>query len=282
MAFDREAAKAEGYSDDEINAYLQAEAEKKKQPTAPVVDVGEPPAPQTKIEPVGTSATSVGTTGALAVAPYVVPAAIGAGGLYGAGVAKQAFDAYREGTAAKQAHTDLQYKKMEAAANRAAGNMPAQQMRPINPAATYNVPTQNVPQMGQQFRTPPVNAGYSGPSMQANAVNELEDLFKKVPEGKVPTSTRVPGPVAPSGAMPSAGPVAPTAMPGVPAAAPAPNAPGIMAQLRALAANKILPAAGNIARGSVGPAMAMYSGELNPNEQAELERRRKMGATISR
>ena len=245
MAFDREAALAEGYSEDEINAFMQAEAAKKKE-TPVTADPGEPPAPQTKIEPVGTSAASVGTTGALAVAPYVVPAAIGAGGLYGAGVAKQAFDAYREGTAAKQAHTDLQYKKMEAAANRAAGNMPAQQMRPVSPTATYNVPTQNVPQM------------------------------------RAPLPTAAPVAPQPMPGMPSAGPVAPTPMPGVPAAAPAPNAPGIMAQLRALAANKILPAAGNIARGSVGPAMAMYSGELNPNEQAELERRRKMGATISR
>lgn len=74
MAFDREAAKAEGYSDDEINAYLQAEAEKKKQ-TAPAVDVGEPPAPQTKINTVETSPESMATTGAMAVAPYALPAA---------------------------------------------------------------------------------------------------------------------------------------------------------------------------------------------------------------
>jgi len=75
MAFDREAAKAEGYTDDEINAYLQAEAEKAKQATPVTADPGEPPAPTTKFEPVGTSAEAVATTGGIAVAPYVLPAA---------------------------------------------------------------------------------------------------------------------------------------------------------------------------------------------------------------
>jgi len=245
MAFDREAAKAEGYSDDEINAYLQAEAEKNKQ-TAPAVDVGEPPAPQTKIEPVGTSAASVATTGALAAAPYIGTAALGAGGLYGAGLAKQAFDAYREGTAAKQAHTDLQYKKMEAAANRAAGNMPAQQMRPVSPTATYNVPTQNVPQM------------------------------------RAPLPTAAPVAPQPMPGVPSAGPVAPTAMPGMPTAAPAQTSPSIMNRMRALAANKVLQGAGSLAKGSVGPGMALYSGSLNTGEEEELRRRRMMPPTISR
>jgi len=245
MAFDREAAKAEGYSDDEINAYLQAEAEKNKQ-TAPAVDVGEPPAPQTKIEPVGTSAASVATAGALAAAPYIGIAALGAGGLYGAGLAKQAFDAYREGTAAKQAHTDLQYKKMEAAANRAAGNMPAQQMRPVSPTATYNVPTQNVPQM------------------------------------RAPLPTAAPVAPQPMPGVPSAGPVAPTAMPGMPTAAPAQTSPSIMNRMRALAANKVLQGAGSLAKGSVGPGMALYSGSLNTGEEEELRRRRMMPPTISR
>lgn len=93
MAFDREAAKAEGYSDDEINAYLQAEAAKNKQ-TAPVVDVGEPPAPQTKIEPVGSSAEAVGTTAGLAVAPYALPAAAAGAAALGGG---KLYSGWREG-----------------------------------------------------------------------------------------------------------------------------------------------------------------------------------------
>jgi hypothetical protein len=75
MAFNREAALAEGYTEDEINAYLQAEAEKQKQPAPPVVDVGDPPAPSTKINTVGTSAEAVGTTAGLGLAPYALPAA---------------------------------------------------------------------------------------------------------------------------------------------------------------------------------------------------------------
>lgn len=239
MAFDREAAKAEGYTDDEINAYLQAEAEKKNK-TAPAIDVGEPPAPQTKIEPVGTSAASVATTGGLAVAPYIGTAALGAGGLYGAGLAKQAFDAYREGTAAKQAHTDLQYKKMEAAANRAAGNVSGQQMRPVAPTATYNVPTSNVPQM------------------------------------RAPLPTAAPVAPSPMPGAPTVGPVAPAGM------APAQGTPSIMNRMQALAANKVMSGLGNLAKGSVGPGLAMYSGGLNTNEEEELRRRRMMPPTITR
>lgn len=232
MAFDREAAKAEGYSDDEINAYLQAEAEKKKQPTAPVVDVGEPPAPQTKIEPVGTSATSVATTGALAAAPYVLPAAGAAAAAVGG---SKLYGAWNASAEAAKALADAKLASEQGIANRAQQKMAQQAgsaMRPINPAATYNVPTQNVPQM----RAP----------------------------------------------LPTAAPVAPTAMPGMPAAAPAPSSPSIMSRMRALAANKVLQGAGNLAKGSVGPGMALYSGELNANEDEELRKRRMMQPTISR
>lgn len=124
MAFNREAALAEGYTEDEINAYLQAEAEKNKQATPVTADPGEPPAPQTKINQVTPGATAAATTGAMAVAPYIGTAALGAGGLYGAGVAKQAFDAYKQGNAVKQAHIDLQYDKMQQAAQKAAGGVP--------------------------------------------------------------------------------------------------------------------------------------------------------------
>ncbi|CAB4151571.1 hypothetical protein UFOVP592_23 [uncultured Caudovirales phage] len=125
MAFNREAALAEGYTEDEINAYMQAEAAKNKE-TPVTVDPGEPPPPPTTpMKTVEPTASSVGTTAAVGVAPYVGTAALGAGGLYGAGVAKQAFDAYKQGNAVKQAHIDLQYDKMQQAANKAAGVGPA-------------------------------------------------------------------------------------------------------------------------------------------------------------
>jgi hypothetical protein len=126
MAFNREAALAEGYSEDEINAYMQAEAEKKKQPTAPVVDVGEPPAPQTKIETVGTSPEAVATTGAMAIAPYVLPAAAaGAAALGGSKL-------YGAWNASAEAAKDLARAQMETEAGRA--NRAAQKIGVAGPA----------------------------------------------------------------------------------------------------------------------------------------------------
>jgi len=99
MAFNREAALAEGYTEDEINAYLQGEAEKKKQPTAPVVDVGEPPAPTTKIGTIESSPEAMATTTGLAVAPYAIPAAAaGAAALGGS----KLYSSWKAGTEAAQ------------------------------------------------------------------------------------------------------------------------------------------------------------------------------------
>jgi hypothetical protein len=93
--------------------------------------------------------------------------------------------------------------------------------------------------------------------------------------------------------MPSAAPApmaAPTPMP-APAAPAAPAAqPGVLQrgmdyakQMQQIAAQRVLPAAGaaasglaNLARGSVGPGMALYSGGLNTNEAEELRRRQAM------
>jgi len=103
MAFDREAAKQAGYTDDEINAYLQAEAAKQQAPAPVVQDVGEPPAPTTVINEVTPTAASMGTTSVMAAAPYVVPAAIGAGSVYGANLLKQGIGALNANAAAKLA-----------------------------------------------------------------------------------------------------------------------------------------------------------------------------------
>jgi len=235
MAFDREAAKAEGYTDDEINAYLQAEAEKKKQ-TAPAVDVGEPPAPQTKINTVGTSAEAVGTTAGLAVAPYVLPAAGAAAAALGG---SKLYGAWNASAQAAKALADAKLASEQGIAQRAAmkaGGAPS--MRPVAPTATYNVPTSNMPQMRAPLPTAPV----------------------------APAAGSVLGPVAPAG-MP---------------ATVTPQSPSIIAQMRAFAANKVLPMAGNLAKGSVGPGLAMYSGGLNTNEEEELRRRRMMPPTITR
>jgi len=239
MAFDREAAKAEGYTDDEINAYLQAEAEKKKQ-TAPAVDVGEPPAPQTRIQPVGTSAEAMGTTAGLAVAPYVLPAAGAAAAAVGG---SKLYGAWNASAQAAKALADAKLASEQGIANRAQQKMAqqaGQSLRPVSPTPTYNVPTANTPQM----RAP------------------------------LPTASPVaPGPMP---GVPTAGPVVPQGMP------PAQTSPSIMNRMRAVAANKVLQGAGNLAKGSIGPGMAMYSGSLNTGEEEELRRRRMMPPTITR
>ena len=183
MAFNREAALAEGYTEDEINAYLQGEAEKKKQPAPPVVDVGEPPAPVTKINTVEPTATAAATTGAMAVAPYVGTAALGAGGLYGASVAKQAFDAYKQGNAVKQAHIDLQYEKMANKANPPVAGPVAPspildaQGRPMAPSAPSPVAP---PQAAAQ----PAQASMKS-RVQAAAANSIKNLPGAKMIGKV-------------------------------------------------------------------------------------------------
>lgn len=84
---------------------------------------------------------------AVAAAPY----AAGAAGLYGGSkllnAAKTAADAYKTGvqTAADTAKRNVALQEARMA-ERAARNAP-RPMGPVNPQVTYNVPTQNVPQM---------------------------------------------------------------------------------------------------------------------------------------
>ena len=81
MAFDREAAKASGYSDEEINAYLQANPEVAKETPPPPQGMGdEPPPPSTQIADINHGASTVATLGMGAgdivreVAPYATGA----------------------------------------------------------------------------------------------------------------------------------------------------------------------------------------------------------------
>jgi len=224
MAFDREAAKAEGYSDDEINAYLQAEAEKQKQATPVTADPGEPPAPQTKFEPVGSSPASVATSTGLAVAPYALPAAGAAAAALGGG---KLYSGWRAGV-------DAANEMSRVSATNAATHAATQEMKTLRQIAQG-----------------------TGPEAEA-ARQRLTQLIQSRGGAPIPSGPVAPtAPVAPTGGAP-VGPVAP-----VGAAAPA-QTPGVMAQLRAFAANKVLPMAGNIARGSVGPAMLFHSGDLGP------------------
>ena len=82
MAFDREAAKAAGYSDEEINGFLQANPQAAAETPAPPSGIADqPPAPTTRIGEVDRTAEMAGTAAAVGtqVLPYVGAAAAGYG-----------------------------------------------------------------------------------------------------------------------------------------------------------------------------------------------------------
>ena len=197
-----------------------------------------------------TDAAALGT----AIAPYAAPAALTAGGIYGASVAKQGFNAMKSAADARTAQANAQMAQTQGLQQRFDAREAAR--------AAKAVPT---PAAGPQI----VNA--SGQPMRAPVV---------------PTASPAPA-------------MAPPAM------APTPAQPSVMqrgtelaAKMREIAAQRVMPAMGQagqmagrglaaVANSPVarvgGMAMnAAYSGGLNTNEQAELERRRKMAPTITR
>lgn len=87
MAIDREAARAAGYTDAEIDAY-EAEQKNKSASSATQIQGDEPPPPSppsaTQAQNSGVDYGELATTAAMAVAPYALPAAGLAAGGYGA------------------------------------------------------------------------------------------------------------------------------------------------------------------------------------------------------
>lgn len=192
MAFDREAAKAEGYSDDEINAYMQAEAEKNKQATPVTADPGEPPAPQSTVQPVSSSPEAVGTTAGLAVAPYALPAAaagaaaLGGGKLYSgwkSGV--DAANEYNRVTAAN-AQTHAATQELKTLKQIAQGTGPEadaakqriQQIIQSRPAPVTGpvAPTGGAPTVGPVAPTPQAQPASMMSRVQAAAANKIQNL----------------------------------------------------------------------------------------------------------
>jgi hypothetical protein len=127
MAFDREAARQAGYSDEEIDAYLSQESNKKKTAPAPTVvsEVGEPPAPTTVVPEAGGGVAGAATTAGLAVAPYVATGAAGAAAALGA---NKLYGAWKQSAQAAQALADAKLASEQGIAQRAAARampMPA-------------------------------------------------------------------------------------------------------------------------------------------------------------
>lgn len=230
-----EQARAEGYSDEEINAALGQATESKatlpKGPQVPILSQEEKAQmAQENIEAQTSEKASTALTAlGMGAAAVGVPAAVYYGGKAilsptvraGANAVQQGMNLAERGVGALESRANTASMTENRLQRRAGFGGSGQQLRPVAP-------------------TPGAYAGAT------------------------PTS--------------AVGPISPVAPQGMPPA----QAPSITAQIRQLAANKVLPMMGNVAKGSVGPGLALYSGGLNTNEEEELRRRRMMPPTITR
>ena len=263
MAFDIAAAKEAGYSDEEISAYQQAEAEKNKRATAITTAVGDPPAPTTIVPEVsgGLISPTGGMTTAMAVAAGAAGVSVPAAVLYGAKkifapAAAGAGQLAERGVSAIEESNQIARMKEQGLQQRAAARAVPQAAAP---AAAPVRPTAILDQYGRPMQMQP----------------------KPMPPAPAPAPAYMP-PAAPA--------------PAAPAPSVIQRGTDIANQMRQYAAQRVIPAVSQagqmVGRGltAAAPALrvggmasnALYSGGLNTDEQAELVRRRKMAPTISR
>jgi len=181
MAFDRAAAKEAGYSDDEIDAYIAANPHVETKKDKDQQQATKLPSPE---EVLGTSATNPSDnldrtnedlmTGAMGVglgaAGVGVPAALYYGGkaILNPAVRAGVDFAQRGVGALENANKIAQATEQRVAANQAArAAQVGRPLGPVSPQATYNVPTQNVPQMRA-----PVPQGPVAPQNLQNQVRQ--------------------------------------------------------------------------------------------------------------
>lgn len=199
MAFDRQAAKQAGYSDEEIDAYLQSQPKQEK-PDGPVAPGAttetstEPPPPSTVIGETGGIMPAVATAG-MAVAPYVVPAALAGAGLYGATkiggwanelgkTAREGMEAYKYGvnanTTMAQENASLQRERMlermarggDVAAKAELDALQQARNARVMPGSTAQAGQQAFNQMGQQLARGPVAPAPQAPASMASRVQQ--------------------------------------------------------------------------------------------------------------
>lgn len=191
--------KAAGFTDADIAEYQANEGKQGASaapvnPQAPVsqdlpeIDVTQKSETLKNAEQAGVATTNEGSwkSDAMAlgsaVAPYVLPVAGGALGLYGAGkvggwgreIGKgvQAMaEAQRASAAAQQATAEGLQQRFN---QRMAAQQGARPLSPVNPQATYNVPTQNVPQTRAPIPGPVAPQGMpaAAPAQVAQAVEQ--------------------------------------------------------------------------------------------------------------
>ena len=145
MSFDRQAALDAGYSEEEINAFLQSKQKQKQ--AEPVTTGSEPPPPGAPIEAVSMSGGEMATTAGLAV----IPAATGTGaavltgyGLakYGPGIVQSAKNIYNR--AAAPAATPYG----SASAPIGSPTAPSAPAAPVRPVAPAGMPAPQAPAAG--------------------------------------------------------------------------------------------------------------------------------------
>jgi hypothetical protein len=128
MAIDREKARAAGYTDEEIDAYEASEAQQQPMGDAPPPP---PPASADQGQAGGTSVGELAATIAGVAAPYAVPAALTAGGIYGASVAKKGFDAMKAASEARTMQAQAQMAQAQGLQQRFEQRMAQQAARAV-------------------------------------------------------------------------------------------------------------------------------------------------------
>jgi hypothetical protein len=187
MAFDRNAAIQAGYSEEEIDAYLKEEASKKKQAPAPVVSSDTPPDSTTVVPEAGGGFTSAATTGALAAAPYVGSAALGAGGLYGARVLKQGFDTMQQANAARMAQAEAQQAATQGLQQRFEQRMAQQAGQAVRPVAPIGpaAPAPVAPVAPAPAAAPAVAPQAAAGAGEASLIDKTTAMIRQLAANKV-------------------------------------------------------------------------------------------------
>lgn len=174
MPFDRQAALQAGYSQEEIDAYLQNQNQAPPPPASIAnQEPGEPPAPTTTVTPAGEgNFASTAATAGLAAAHAAVPAAIGYGvGKYGG-------------------------RMIDAARNLVQGGGSSAGAVPIQNPAAINVGSQPV----APAQPAPRPAAMPKPTAEAPQMNAARNIVQKLALDKVLKSAGAPGAVAAGGA----------------------------------------------------------------------------------
>lgn len=238
MAFDRQAAKEAGYTDDEINAFIAANPAVEDKNAQQQQLANEPPAPQTVIPELGRGAEMAATLGVAAipvlegvaaVAPYA--AAAGAG-YYAKNKLGQVVD-----------------KGLEV------GKGVVEQMRESNAIQqSREARLQKRPGFGGA----PTTSAPAGAPTAAPGAQNYGNVRYNVPTGVSPVVPQGPANIAP--VVPGAGPA--------PMTAPAGPAPSLLdkttSMIRQLAANKVVQGLAKGANVLGGAQIAAYSPELGP------------------